>query len=112
MAQTVKCLSAMQETQVRSLGWEDPLEKEMAAHSSILAWKIPWAEELGWLQSMGSQRLPRWHSSKEFACQCRRFKRRSPRVANGNSHLFSNLENSMDRGAWQVTVHGVAKSQT
>ena len=57
MAQTVKRLSAMQETQVRSLGWEDPLEKEMAAHSNILAWKIPWTEEPGWLQSMGSQRV-------------------------------------------------------
>ena len=57
MAQTVKCLSAMQETQVRSLGWEDPLEKEMAAHSSILAWKIPWTEEPGKLQPMGSQRV-------------------------------------------------------
>ena len=44
VAQTVKRLSAMQETQVRSLGWEDPLEKEMAAHSSILAWRIPWTE--------------------------------------------------------------------
>ena len=44
VAQTVKRLSAMQETWVRSLGWEDPLEKEMAAHSSILAWKIPWTE--------------------------------------------------------------------
>ena len=43
----VKCLSAMQETWVRSLGWEDPLKKEMAAHSSTLAWKIPWAEEPG-----------------------------------------------------------------
>ena len=55
VAQTVKRLSAMQETQVRSLGWEDPLEKEMAAHSSILAWKIPWTEEPGRLQSMGLQ---------------------------------------------------------
>ena len=45
----------MQETQVRFLGWEDPLEKEMAIHSSILAWKIPWTEEPGWLPSMGSQ---------------------------------------------------------
>ena len=45
----------MQETQVRSLGWEDPLEKEMATHSSILAWRIPWTEEPGGLQSMGSQ---------------------------------------------------------
>ena len=53
VAQTVKCLSAMQETQVRSLGWEDPLEKEMAAHSSTLAWKIPWMEEPDRLQSMG-----------------------------------------------------------
>ena len=47
----------MQETQVRFLGWEDPLEKEMAIHSSILAWKIPWTEEPGWLQSMGSQEM-------------------------------------------------------
>ena len=47
----------MRETRVRSLGWEDPLEKEMAAHSSIHAWKIPWTEEAGGLQSMGSQRI-------------------------------------------------------
>ena len=53
----VKRLSAMQETRVRSLGWEDPLEKEMAAHSSILAWKIPWTAEPGSLLSMGSQRV-------------------------------------------------------
>ena len=57
MAQTVKCLPTMWETQVWSLGWEDPLEKEMATHSSILAWKIPRTEELGWLLSMGSQRV-------------------------------------------------------
>ena len=56
MAQIVKHLSAMQKTRVRSLGWEDPLEKEMAAHSSILAWKIPWMAEPGRLQSMGPQR--------------------------------------------------------
>ena len=55
MAQTVKNLAAMQETQVRSLGQEDPLEEEMATHSSILAWRIPWTEEPGGLQSMGSQ---------------------------------------------------------
>ena len=47
----------MQETQVRSLGWEDPLEKEMVTHSSILAWRIPWTEESGGLQSMGLQRV-------------------------------------------------------
>ena len=57
MAQTVKRLSTMQETWVPSLGREDPLEKEMAPHSSILAWKIPWTEEPGRLQSMGSQRV-------------------------------------------------------
>ena len=57
VAQVVKHLPAMQETQVRSLGGEDPLEKEMATHSSTLAWKIPWTEELCRLQSMGSQRV-------------------------------------------------------
>ena len=53
----VKHLPAMRETRVQSLGWEDPLEKEMAAHSSILAWKIPWTEEPGRLQSTGLQRV-------------------------------------------------------
>ena len=53
----VKHLPAMRETQVRSLCWKDPLEKEMAVHSSILAWKIPWTEEPGGLQSIGSQRV-------------------------------------------------------
>ena len=55
----VKCLSTMQETWVQSLGWEDPLEKEMATYSSTLAWKIPWVEEPGKLQSMGSQTIRR-----------------------------------------------------
>ena len=59
VAQRLKPLPAMRETWVRSLGWEDPLEKEMATHSSILAWKIPWTEEPGGLQSMGSQRVGR-----------------------------------------------------
>ena len=57
MAQTVKRLSTMLETWVRALGWEDPLEKEMAIHFSTIAWKIPWTEEPGRLQSMGSQRV-------------------------------------------------------
>ena len=57
VAQMVKRLSTMQETWVRSLGWENPLEKEMATHSSTIAWKIPWTEEPGRLQSMGSQRV-------------------------------------------------------
>ena len=53
--QMVKNLPAVHETQVQSLGWEDPLEKGMATHSSILAWRIPWTEEIGRLQSMGLQ---------------------------------------------------------
>ena len=57
VAQTVKHLLTMWETRVRSLGWQDPLEKEMATHSSILAWKIPWTEKRDRLQSMGSQRV-------------------------------------------------------
>ena len=57
VAQMVKCLPAVWETQVRSLVWEDPLEKEMATHSSTLAWKISWTEEPGGLQSMGLQRV-------------------------------------------------------
>ena len=57
MAQTVKCLSTMRETWVQSLGWEDPLEKEMATHSSVLAWRIPGTGEPGVLPSMGSHRV-------------------------------------------------------
>ena len=57
VAQTVKCLPTMWETRVRSLGQEDPMAKEIATHSSILAWKIPWTEDPGRLQSMGSQRV-------------------------------------------------------
>ena len=63
-AQFVKNLPAMQETQVQSLGWEDPMEKEMVTLSSILAWRIPWTEKACGLHSMGSQRV--WHEAKEF----------------------------------------------
>ena len=57
MAQRLKCLPGMREAQVGSLSWEDPLKKEMATHSSTLAWRIPWREKSGRLQSMGSQRV-------------------------------------------------------
>ena len=57
VAETVKRLSTVRETRVRSLGWEDPLEKEMEIHSRTIAWKIPWTEEPGRLQSMGLQRV-------------------------------------------------------
>ena len=59
VAQMVKRLSTMWEARVQALGWEDPLEKEMTTHSSILAWEIPWTEEPGRLQSIGSQRVGR-----------------------------------------------------
>ena len=69
VAQTVKCLPAMQETQVQFLGQEDPLEKEMANHSSPLAWKIPWTEEPDRLQSMGSQIISEMiHKLCIFSC--------------------------------------------
>ena len=67
VAQTVKCLPTMQETWVQSLGQEDPLEKEIATHCSTLAWKIPWVEEPGRLQSMGSQNVRlNWVTSLSF----------------------------------------------
>ena len=67
VAQTVKRLPTMRETRVWSLGWEDPLEKEMATHSSTLAWKFPWMEERGRLQSMRSQRVGNdWATSLHF----------------------------------------------
>ena len=72
VAQMVKHLSTMRETWVRSLGWEDPLEKEMAIHSSTIAWKIPWTEELGSLQSMGLRRVRHdWATSLHFTAVCR-----------------------------------------
>ena len=66
VAQRLKHLPAMRETQVWSPAWEDPLEKEMAAHSSILAWKIPWTEEPSRLRSMGSQRVGHDWATSQF----------------------------------------------
>ena len=80
----------MQETQVQFLGWEDPLEKEMATHSSTLAWRIPWTEEPGGLQSMGLQRIREGHDRVTFTCTF--------------------LETVKDRGAWCAATHGVTKS--
>ena len=68
VAQEVKCLPTMRETGVQSLGGEDPLEKEMAPHSSTLAWKIPWTEEPGRLQSMGSQSQTRLSDFTSSSC--------------------------------------------
>ena len=69
VAETVKRLSTMWETRVQALGWEDPLEKEMAIHSNTIAWKIPWTEETGRLHSMGSQRVRHnWATSLTHSC--------------------------------------------
>ena len=71
VAQRLKHLPGMRETRVRSLGREDPLEKEMATHSSTLAWRIPWREEPGGLQSMGWQRVGHdWATSLHFTSYC------------------------------------------
>ena len=67
-AQRLKRLPARRETWVRSLGWEDPLEKEMTTHSRILAWRISWTEEPGGLQSMGSQELDTTEWLTHFTC--------------------------------------------
>ena len=118
----------MQETWVLSLGWEDPLEKEMATHSSTLAWKMPWMEEPGRLQSMGSQRVRHdWatslHKIKDFNGGSAEKNPpanagdrgsipesgRSPRRRNGNPLQYSCLANPMDRRSWWAPVHGVTK---
>ena len=97
---------AMQETGVRSLGREDPLEKEMATNSSTLAWKIPWTKEPGRLQSMRSlesDTTERLHFHFSLSC-----------IGEGNSNPFqcSYLENPRDGEAWWAAVYGVAQSRT
>ena len=112
-------LPAMEETRVRSLGWEFPLEKGVAIHSSILAWRIPWTEKPGGLQSIGLQRvghdwatnththnIPFYGYTTFCLSICQLIE------GNGNPLQRSCLENPMDRGAWWATVHGVAKSRT
>ena len=100
VAQAVKHLSTMQETWVQSLGQEDHLEKEMAIHSSTIAWKIPWTEEPGRLQSMGPQRVGHnWATSLSISYNIFG-------EGNGNPLQCSCLENPLDRGAWWAAVHG------
>ena len=131
MVQTVKHLSTMRETLVRALGWEDPLEKEMATHSSTLAWKIPWTEEPGKLQSMGSQS---WTRLSDFTFlfflailltsllsapflsgifSSTTFQKSERKNINRflSLHSFHSVH-SIWREAWRAAIHGVAKSQT
>ena len=133
--QLVKNLPVMQKTWVQSLGWEDPLEKGMTTHSGILAWRIPWTEELGGLQSTYPWDLKEsnmteqltlthtfrhkswWLSTNESICNAGDVGSiyglgRSPGGENVNPFQYSCLGNPMDRGALQTSVHGVAKSQT
>ena len=102
VAQMVKHLPAVRETQVWSLGWEDPLEKEMATHSSTLAWKIPWTEEPVRLQYMGSQRVRHnWmtsHSPSDRKLSTEEFMLSGE--GNGNPLQYSCLENPTGGGAW------------
>ena len=133
MAQTVKHLSTMRETQVRS--GEDPLEKEMAIHSSTIAWKIPWTEEPGRLQSIESQRVRHtwatslhcrqiltnlshqrslWLKLIRICLQCGRLRSnpwsvRYPGEGNDSPLQYSCLEDPLDKGAWWATVQGAAR---
>ena len=108
VAQTVKNLPAMQKTWVRSLGWEDPLEKGVTTNSSILAWRIPWTEEPGELYCLGFPGSPdgRELASNVGAPGLIPGLGRSPREGNGKPLQYSCLGNSMDRGVWWATVQG------
>ena len=104
MAQRLKRLPAMQETWVRSLGRGDPLEKEMATHSSNLAWRIPWTEELSGPQSTGLQRVRHDWATSLFTFMHRRRKwQPTPVFLPGESQGW---------GAWWAAIYGVAQSGT
>ena len=106
VAQTVNCLPTMRETWVWSLGWEDVLEKEVATHSSTLAWKILWTEEPGRLQSMGSQRVGHdWVTSLSLSYV---YAILLP-LCCGNIYPFSDLRRHVKRRPWSQYVMSVRK---
>ena len=117
VAQMVKNLPAMLETQVPSLGWEDPLEKGMATHSSILAWRIPQRSLVGyspwsWKESDMTEATNMHYL--EVCCIISKnlgFSSDLLGEGNGNPLQYSCLENPMDGGAWWAAVHGVAEGQ-
>ena len=135
VAQAVKNLTVMQETWVRSLGQEDPLEKGMATHSSILAWWSPWTEEPGGLQLLipygGCKESDMTEATEHTHAASHWFGfvvskaadkvpppgliprlGRSPREGNGNPLQYSCLENPTVKGDWRAMVHRITKSQT
>ena len=118
VSQSVKSLPAMPETWVQSLGREDPLEKEMATHSSILAWRIPWTEEPSWLLSRGSQRVDVTFRFFVWASLLAQLVKNLParqetwvQSLGREDPLEKEMAtHSMDRGAWWATIHGVTRS--
>ena len=98
-------VAQMRETRVRSLGQEDPLEKEMAIHSSTIAWKIPWTEELGRLQPMGLQRVRRLYSFcvKRFILRCWLIGLEKLRISNIYSCRAGDPEESVCRSDWKAS---------
>ena len=114
LAQRLKRLPPTRETRVRSLGREDPLGKEMATHSSTLAWRIPWRKDR--LPNPVFLGFPGGSDSTESACNAGDLRLipgsgRSPGEGNGNPLQYSCLENPRDGGAWWGAVYGVAKSR-
>ena len=101
VAQIVKNLPAVQKTWVQSLGGEDPPEKGMATHSSILAWRIPWTQKPGGPQLMGLQRVGHAQVTNTHT--------HTHTHVNGSLLQYSGLGNPMDRGAWRAIVHGVTR---
>ena len=119
VAQMGKSVPAMQETWVQSLGWKDPLEKEVATRSSFLAWRIPWTEELGGPSSMGSQRIGYMtkqlthylmsSSPKPFLYYCTSPERLKSHLAErtpGRILVCAQSENSKHRVMWRLLTHG------
>ena len=111
VAQTVKCLPAMWEIQVWTLGWEDPLEKETATHSSTRAWKIQWTEEPGRLQSMGLQRVGHDWGTKHSTAYIWTCKMQTFKDAKVHSHDQSHEIDHINSHVWNSSLHACILSR-